>query len=85
VGDPGSRPIDKFRGTAVGGVLAAGMLGLRDALEPHRDEEIAIVRDDAGAPPPEGPIALELDPEHPEESVVHVRPWLREPPESAPT
>jgi 4'-phosphopantetheinyl transferase len=85
VGDPGSRPIDKFRGTAVGGVLAAGMLGLRDALEPRRDEEIAIVRDDAGAPPPQGPIELELDPDHPEESVVHVRPWMRDPPESSPT
>jgi 4'-phosphopantetheinyl transferase len=80
VGDPGSRPIDKFRGTAVGGVLAAGMLGLRDALEPRKDEEIAIVRDDAGGPPRNDPIELHLDPDHPEESVVHVRPWLRDPP-----
>jgi 4'-phosphopantetheinyl transferase len=83
VGDPGSRPIDRFRGTAVGGVLAAGMLGLRDVLEPRKDQEIAIVQDDAGGPPPKGPIELELDPEHPEESVVHVRPWLRDPPENA--
>lgn len=83
VGDPGSRPIDRFRGTAVGGVLAAGMLGLRDVLEPRKDQEIAIVRDDAGGPPPEGPIELELDPEHPEESVVRVRPWLRDPPGKA--
>jgi 4'-phosphopantetheinyl transferase len=82
VGDPGSRPIDRFRGTAVGGVLAAGMLGLRDALEPRKDEEIAIVRDDAGGPPANSPIELELDPEHPEESVVRVRPWLRDPPET---
>ncbi len=81
VGDAGSRPIDKFRGTAVGGVLAAGLLGLRDAIEPRKDEEIAIVRDDAGGPPPpDDPIELELDPEHPEESVVRVRPWLRDPP-----
>jgi 4'-phosphopantetheinyl transferase len=80
VGDPGSRPIDKFRGTAVGGVLAAGMLGLRDALEPRKDEEIAIVRDDAGGPPRDDAIELQLDPDHPEESVVRVRPWLREPP-----
>lgn len=80
VGDPGSRPIDKFRGTAVGGVLAAGMLGLRDALEPRKDEEIAIVRDDAGGPPRKDPIELQLDSEHPEESVVHVKPWLRVPP-----
>lgn len=84
VGDPGSRPIDKFRGTAVGGVLAAGMLGLRDALEPRKDEEIAIVRDDAGGPPRNDPIELELDPNRPAESVVRVRPWLRDPPASAP-
>ena len=45
-----------------------------------KDEEIAIVRDDAGGPPPDEPIELQLDPEHPEESVVRVRPWLRDPP-----
>ncbi|MBM3672951.1 MAG: hypothetical protein FJW86_12340 [Actinobacteria bacterium] len=39
------RPVDRFRNTAVGAVVAAGMLGLRDALEgrPER-EEVAIVR-----------------------------------------
>ena len=31
-----NRPIDKFRGTAVGSVLAAGLLGLADAIEPVR-------------------------------------------------
>jgi 4'-phosphopantetheinyl transferase len=82
VGDPGVRPIDKFRGTAVGGVLAAGLLGLRDALETPKHEEIAIVRDDAGGPLPDDPIELQLDPEHPEESVVRVKPWLRDPPAS---
>src|SRR5262249_26017884 len=43
-----SRPIDKFRDTAVGSVLAAGLLGLRDALEPPKKEEVAIVQDYAG-------------------------------------
>ena len=44
---PAARPIDKFRGTAVGGVLAAGMLGLRDVLEPPQrrgDRDRAGVR-----------------------------------------
>jgi hypothetical protein len=38
------RPIDRFRTTAVGAVVAAGLLGLRDALagKPER-EEITIV------------------------------------------
>ena len=79
-GDP-NRPIDKFRGTAVGSVLAAGLLGLRDALEPARDEEVAIVQDYSGDPPFTDPIVLRLDPDHPEDSIVMVRPWLRDKPD----
>ena len=52
-----ARPVDRFRATAVGTVVSAGLLGLRDALEgrPER-EEIAIVSD-APAPrvDPSGP------------------------------
>ena len=69
-----SRPIDKFRDTAVGSVLAAGLLGLRDALEPPKKEEVAIVQDYAGEPPFTDPFVLRLDPEHPEDSIVMVRP-----------
>jgi 4'-phosphopantetheinyl transferase len=76
------RPIDKFRGTAVGSVVAAGLLGLRDALEPVRDEEVAIVQNYSGDPPFTDPIVLRLDPDHPEDSIVMVRPWLRNPPSS---
>jgi 4'-phosphopantetheinyl transferase len=79
-----NRPIDKFRGTAVGSVLAAGLLGLRDALEPPREEEVAIVQNYSGDPPFTEPIVLRLDPEHPEDSIVMVRPWLRDKPRSAP-
>ena len=78
--DP-TRPIDKFRSTAVGSVLAAGLLGLRDALEPERDEKVAIVQNYAGDPPFKDPFVLRLDPDHPEDSIVMVRPWLRNPPE----
>jgi hypothetical protein len=73
-------PIQKFRVTAVGSVLAAGMLGLRDALETPK-EEPAIVVNWSGAPPFSEPIVLRLDPDHPEDSIVMVRPWLRNPPE----
>jgi 4'-phosphopantetheinyl transferase len=75
-----NRPIDKFRGTAVGSVLAAGLLGLRDALEPAREEEVAIVQNYSGDPPFTEPLVLRLDPEHPEDSIVMVRPWLRDAP-----
>jgi hypothetical protein len=48
------RPADRFRRTAAGTVVAAGLLGLRDALEgrPEKDEP-AIVADAPAAPPPD--------------------------------
>lgn len=78
-GDPADegweRPIDKFRRGAAGTVIAAGLLGVRDAIEgrPER-EEPAIVAD---APEPTlDHIDLVLDPEHPERSraVVYLPP-----------
>jgi 4'-phosphopantetheinyl transferase len=79
-----SRPIDKFRDTAVGSVLAAGLLGLRDALEPPKKEEVAIVQDYSGDPHFTDPFVLRLDPDHPEDSIVMVRPWLRDAPKEPP-
>ena len=79
-----SRSIDKFRSTAVGSVLAAGMLGLRDIFEPERDDKVAIVQDFTASPPFKDPIVLRLDPDHPEDSIVMVRPWLRNPPPKPP-
>jgi hypothetical protein len=69
------RPIDRFRRGAAGSVVAAGLLGMRDALEgrPER-EEPAIVSE---APDPRlDHIDLVLDPEHPERSraVVYLPP-----------
>jgi 4'-phosphopantetheinyl transferase len=75
-----SRPIDKFRDTAVGSVVAAGLLGLRDALETPRDDKVAIVKEYGGEPPFSDDFVLRLDPDHPEDSIVMVRPWLRNPP-----
>ena len=69
-------PIERFRRTAIGSVLAAGMFGLRDVLEPPKDETPAIVEDWAGGEPFDDPIVLRLDPDHPEDSIVMVRPWL---------
>jgi hypothetical protein len=69
------RPIDRFRRSGAGAVIAAGLLGVRDALEgrPERDEP-AIV---AEAPEPKlDHIDLVLDPEHPERSraIVYLPP-----------
>jgi len=73
--EPWERPIDKFRRGAAGSVIAAGLLGVRDALggRPEK-EEPAIVAD---APEPTlDHIDLVLDLEHPERSraVVYLPP-----------
>jgi hypothetical protein len=74
-GEHWERPIDRFRRGAAGSVIAAGLLGVRDALEGRREkEEPAIVSE---APEPRlDHIDLVLDLEHPERSraVVYLPP-----------
>jgi hypothetical protein len=70
--EPFERPVDRFRRGAVGGVVAAGLLGLADALEGRSaKEEVAIVQEAPTAPPRE-PRRLELllDPDDPSRSLV---------------
>jgi hypothetical protein len=73
--EPWERPIDRFRRGAAGSVIAAGLLGVRDALEGRPEkEEPAIVSE---APEPRlDHIDLVLDPEHPERSraIVYLPP-----------
>lgn len=78
-GDEPGRPDPSRRPTLRDGIgakmLAAGMRGLNDAIYGPKDEP-AIVIDAAGDPPdPEG-LDVQLDPDHPDQSVVVVRPWL---------
>jgi hypothetical protein len=63
------------KGTVAGQFLAASMIGLAEAIYGHR-EEPAIVREAQGEPPDDDPLEVHLDPEHPEESVALIRPWL---------
>jgi hypothetical protein len=67
------RPVDKFRRTAAGTAIAAGMFGLRDALEgrPEREETVmevpgrgSVVDDD---------LDVVVDLAHPERSRIVVR------------
>ena len=59
---------------AVGAALVTGLtLGVREALQPRRDEP-AIVVEDSGEPPPEGRVTLYFHPEVPEATLVLVRP-----------
>ena len=78
VGHAAPPPIERFRRTSLGTVFAAGLFGLRDVLEPPKDETPAIVEDWAGGEPFKEPIVLRLDPDHPEDSIVMIRPWLND-------
>ena len=70
--EPFERPVDRFRMSAVGSVVAAGLLGLADALEARPPREAVVIVREAPMRPPREPRRLELllDPEHPERSVV---------------
>lgn len=71
--EPWERPVDKFRRTAAGSVLAAGMLGLAEALEGRPDRERPAIMSEAGEPSRRDGVELVLDPDHPERSVVYLR------------
>jgi hypothetical protein len=67
------RPIDKFKRSSVGSVVAAGLLGVRDALEGRPEREEITVVAEAPAQPVRGNIEIVLDPDHPERSIAVVR------------
>ncbi|MEX0664338.1 MAG: hypothetical protein WD598_06150 [Acidimicrobiia bacterium] len=69
------RPVDRFRTTAVGTVVAAGLLGLRDALEgrPER-EEVAIVSEAPERPVDDAGPRLVIDPNDPTKVTIVVPP-----------
>ena len=70
--DEDGRPVDRFRRTATGAVVAAGLLGLRDALEGRPEkEEVTIVNEAPAAPPRDLEVVIDFD--HPERSVAVVR------------
>jgi hypothetical protein len=70
-------PIRRFEASAAGVVSAAWMNGLRNGLFGAPKQEVTVVTDWNGDPPFKDPYVLRLDPEHPEDSIVMVRPWLR--------
>jgi hypothetical protein len=67
------RPVDRFRRGAVGSVVAAGLLGLRDAMEGRPEREEIVIVSEAPSQPHDDNLELMLDPDHPERSVVIVR------------
>jgi hypothetical protein len=65
------------RRSAMGAILTGFALGLREALEPERDEP-SIVAQVSGEPVGDLPVQAHLDDLSPHESVVTIRPWLLE-------
>ena len=72
-GDNSARPVDRFRRTAAGSVIAAGLLGLRDALEGRPEREQTAVVSEARTPDDIGPIEVVLDFERPGHGIVVIR------------
>jgi len=62
----------KYRKSAGASLLAAGLLGLRDILEPPKDDR-PVVEQHADDDQPERPIELYLDPDDPSRSTVVIR------------
>ena len=72
------RPVDRFRQTAAGAVVAAGLFGLRDALEGRPEkEEVTIVSEAPGRRVEDG-FTLVFDEDDPN-SLKVVLPQPREP------
>jgi hypothetical protein len=65
------------RRSAMGAILTGFALGLREALEPERDEP-GVVAQVSGEPVGDLPVQAHLDELSPRESVVTIRPWLLE-------
>jgi hypothetical protein len=65
------RPVDKFRRTATGAVVAAGLLGLRDALEGRPEKEEPAIVQEASEPVRDLDIVIDLD--HPERTIAVLR------------
>jgi hypothetical protein len=69
-------PIERWRRRSVTGMLLTGIaLGLREALEPKRDEP-AIMAEAPGEPPGDKALDVSVDTDRPNESVLVIRPWL---------
>ena len=75
--------VESWRRRSVAGAILTGIgLGLKEVMEPKR-EEAAIVVQSSGEPPSDLPVEADLGGIHPSANVVRIRPWLM-PPASEP-
>ena len=67
------RPAPRRIGPARAGVLAAMMIGLQEALEPHTRDEVVVEIDLEEPDRPGQRLRLHFDPESPSRTVVELR------------
>jgi hypothetical protein len=68
--------VESWRRRSVAGAILTGIgLGLREALEPKRDEP-AIMIEASGDPPGDLPVEADLGGILPADKIVRIRPWL---------
>jgi hypothetical protein len=71
--------VESWRRRSVAGAILTGIgLGLKQVLEPQR-EEAAIIVQSSGEPPADLPVEADLGGIHPSANVVRIRPWLMSP------
>ncbi|MDQ6616791.1 MAG: hypothetical protein M3083_19095 [Actinomycetota bacterium] len=71
--------LESWRRRSVAGAILTGIgLGLKEVLEPKRDEP-AVMIETSGTPPSELPVEAELSGILPADNVVKIRPWLLAP------
>jgi hypothetical protein len=78
VGDPVRRPTGRVTRTSGGQVLGNAMLGVANALYGREAPRVVVVAEAPGRPE-DDPFDLQLDPDHPDRSVVVVRKPPRHP------
>lgn len=75
---PHPKPNPLRRHTMGGAMLAAAMIGLQEVLEGPKEAPI-VAEVGSSDPNIDDPLAVDLDPEDPAQSVAVVRPWLQRP------
>lgn len=63
----------RYRRSASASVLAAGLIGLRDVIDPAKVEDETVIEQDAPDDGPPGSMEVYLDPDDPAASIVVIR------------
>ena len=71
--DSAHRIPSRYRRSAGASVLAAGLIGLRDVIDPAKVDDGTVIEQPADDLAPSGPVEVYLDPDDPAASIVVVR------------